>query len=110
MITKDDIATYRATYPREYWEQKAKEQNSYCVAPVGAILAVNALCYAYEEIERQRDELLAALEYVISDLELRASLKEDDERGEVDIGNGCYEQALAAIARNNRLPEGSPVD
>ena len=64
----------------------------------------------YARLEKQRDELLAALEYVISDLELRASLKEDDERGEVDIGNGCYEQALAAIARNNRLPEGSPVD
>lgn len=49
-------------------------------------------------LTRQRDDLLAALEYVISDLELRASLKEDDERGEVDIGDGCYRQALDAIA------------
>ena len=67
MITKDDIATYRATYPREYWEQKSKEQNSYCVAPVGAVLAVNALCDAYEELEKQRDELLAACEKTISE-------------------------------------------
>jgi hypothetical protein len=50
-----------------------------------------------DDAEKQRDELLAALEYVISDLELRASLK-DDEIGEVDIGNGCYEQALAALS------------
>ncbi len=27
MMTKDDIATYRATYPREHLDQKAKEQN-----------------------------------------------------------------------------------
>ena len=106
MITKDDIATYRANYNLDDFGVAG----SLGFPTKGACAAINALCDAYEEIEKQRDELLTALEYVISDLELRASLKEDDERGEVDIGNGCYEQALAAIARNNRLPEGSPVD
>lgn len=67
MMTKDDIATYRVTYPRAYWEKKAKEQNFHCVAPLGAVFAVNALCDAYEEIEKQRDELLAACEKTISE-------------------------------------------
>ena len=62
MITKDDIATYRATYPREHLDQKAKEQNLHCGTPLGSVLALNTLCDAYEEIEKQRDELLAALE------------------------------------------------
>lgn len=52
-----------------------------------------------ELLTKQRDELLAALTYVIEDLELRASLKEDEEeRGVVDIGDGAYTQAKAAIA------------
>ena len=51
------------------------------------------------ELKQQRDELLAALTYVIEDLELRASLKEDeDERDVVDIGNGAYTQAKEALA------------
>lgn len=51
------------------------------------------------ELTRQRDELLNALTYVIEDLELRASLKcDEDERGVVDIGNGAYERAKRAIA------------
>lgn len=62
MITKDDIATYRATYPREHLDQKAKEQNLHCGTPLGSVLALNTLCDAYEEIEKQRDELLAAAE------------------------------------------------
>lgn len=65
MITKDDIATYRATYPREYWERKAKELGFNCSSPLGAVFAVNALCDAYEEIEKQRDDLLVALEALI---------------------------------------------
>ena len=67
MITKDDIATYRATYPREHLDQKAKEQNLHCGTPLGSVLAINALCDAYEEIEKQRDELLAACEKTISE-------------------------------------------
>ena len=66
MITKDDIATYRATYPREHLDQKAKEQNLHCGTPLGSVLAVNALCDAYEEIEKQRDALLTASEIFMS--------------------------------------------
>lgn len=53
MITKDDIATYRATYPPKYWEQKAKELGFHCSSPLGAVFAVNALCDAYEALERE---------------------------------------------------------
>lgn len=65
MITKDDIATYRATYPLEFWARESQKHKSYCVAPIGSVFAVNALCDAYEEIEKQRDELMAALESLI---------------------------------------------
>ena len=58
MITKDDIATYRATYPREHLDQKAKEQNLHCGTPLGSVLALNTLCDAYEEVKKQRDELV----------------------------------------------------
>ena len=58
-----------------------------------------ALMEYITHVEKQRDELLAALTYVIEDLELRASLKEDeDERDVVDIGNGAYTQAKEALA------------
>ena len=67
MITKDDIATYRATYPLEFWARESQKHKSYCVAPIGAVFAINALCDAYEEIEKQRDELLAACEKTISE-------------------------------------------
>ncbi len=69
MITKDDIATYRATYPREFWELVARKRGYSCVAPLGAVLAVNALCDAYEEIEKQRDELMAALKEIRDDFD-----------------------------------------
>ena len=62
-----------------------------------------------EEVARLREQVSAqaavieslksALTYVIEDLELRASLKEDeDERGVVDIGCGAYDQAKEALA------------
>lgn len=52
-----------------------------------------------QDLTVQRDELLSALVYVISDLELRASMKlDEDERDIVDIGCGAYEQAKRAIA------------
>ena len=92
MMTKDDIATYRATYPREYWEKKAKEHNFHCVAPLGAVFAINALCDAYEEIEKQRDELLAACEKTIS------------ENGHLADGDVCtlidFKRAIARVKAN----------
>ena len=69
MITKDDIATYRATYPREHLDQKAKEQNLHCGTPLGSVLALNALCDAYEEIERHRDELVSVVGYAVDNPE-----------------------------------------
>lgn len=47
------------------------------------------------EIARLRD----ALQYVISDLEMRSSGKRGDEKGIVDIGDGAYMQAKAALTQ-----------
>mgnify|MGYP003543603642 CR=1 FL=1 len=58
MITKDDIATYRANYNLDDFGVAG----SLGFPTKGACAAINALCDAYEEIEKQRDELLEALE------------------------------------------------
>ena len=58
MITKDDIATYRANYNLDDFGVAG----SLGFPTKGACAAINALCDAYEEIEKQRDELLAAAE------------------------------------------------
>lgn len=89
MITKDDIATYRATYPREHLDQKAKEQNLHCGTPLGSVLALNTLCDAYEEIEKQRDELLAVLDKL-------ARLGNGDAYGN-SIGNCIAQDAIARV-------------
>lgn len=44
-------------------------------------------------------EVLLALDAVIKDLELRADMKRGDEKGIVDIGQGIYLQAKAALKR-----------
>ena len=44
-------------------------------------------------------DLLAALEYVVLDLELRAKLGDEDCQGIVAIGNGAYRQAKNAITK-----------
>ena len=46
--------------------------------------------------------LVEALQYVIDDLEYRASMKPGDAKGLVDIGNGAYLQARAALAAAKR--------
>ena len=63
MITKDDIATYRANYNLDDFGVAG----SLGFPTKGACAAINALCDAYEEIEKQRDELLAACEKTISE-------------------------------------------
>ena len=56
-----DIKCYRINYDRKYWANVAAKVGNQCSSPVGAVFAVNALCDAYEDIAKQRDELLAAL-------------------------------------------------
>ena len=63
MITKDDIATYRANYNLDDFGVAG----SLGFQTKGACAAINTLCDAYEEIEKQRDELLAACEKTISE-------------------------------------------
>ena len=57
-----DIKCYRINYDSKYWANVAAKVGNQCSSPVGAVFAVNALCDAYEDIAKQRDELLAALE------------------------------------------------
>ena len=58
MMTKDDIATYRANYNLDDWGVAG----SLGFPTKGACAAINALCDAYEELELQRDKLQFSLE------------------------------------------------
>ena len=57
-----DIKCYRINYNSKYWANVAAKVGNQCSSPVGAVFAVNALCDAYEDIAKQRDELLAELQ------------------------------------------------
>ena len=85
MITKDDIATYRANYNLDDFGVAG----SLGFPTKGACAAINALCDAYEEIEKQRDELLAACEKTIS------------ENGHLADGDVCtlidFKRAIASV-------------
>ena len=59
-----DIKCYRINYDSKYWANVAAKVGNQCSSPVGAVFAVNALCDAYEDIAKQRDELLAAAEAI----------------------------------------------
>ena len=61
-----DIKCYRINYDSKYWANVAAKVGNQCSSPVGAVFAVNALCDAYEDIAKQRDELLAVLEKFIA--------------------------------------------
>ena len=59
-----DIKCYRINYNSEFWANVAAVVGNQCSSPVGAVFAVNALCDAYEDIAKQRDELLAAMIHI----------------------------------------------
>ena len=63
-IDAETISCYRTNYPPEYWQSVANKVGNQCSAPVGAVLAVNALCDEVERLHKQRDELLAAAEAI----------------------------------------------
>ena len=88
MMTKDDIATYRANYNLDDFGVAG----SLGFPTKGACAAINALCDAYEEIEQQRDELLAACEKTIS------------ENGHLADGDVCtlidFKRAIASVKAN----------
>ena len=87
-MTKDDIATYRANYNLDDFGVAG----SLGFPTKGACAAINALCDAYEEIEKQRDELLAACEKTIS------------ENGHLADGDVCtlidFKRAIASVKAN----------
>ena len=60
-IDAETISCYRTNYQPEYWQSVANKVGNQCAAPVGAVLAVNALCDEVERLHKQRDELLAAI-------------------------------------------------
>ena len=59
--------------------------------------ALNSQSMALGPIVKERDELKAALDYVIKDLELRSEIKMGRAKGLVDIGDGAYMQAKRAL-------------
>lgn len=97
-----DIKCYRINYDSKYWANVAAVVGNQCSSPVGAVFAVNALCDAYEDIAKQRDELLAALEKIMEEVG-RKVLVEEDCGGAFDIeiwpdGLAAFVAARAAIA------------
>ena len=69
-IDAETISCYRTNYQPEYWQSVANKVGNQCAAPVGAVLAVNALCDEVERLHKQRDELLAALSDLLRDMKL----------------------------------------
>jgi hypothetical protein len=57
---------------------------------------------AAAELRRQHallEEMAGAMDYVVRDLEVRSQWKEGVDKGVVDIGDGAYQQAKAALAK-----------
>ena len=78
-----DIKCYRINYNSKYWANVAAKVGNQCSSPVGAVFAVNALCDAYEDIAKQRDELLAAVEYlwnIIDDIDTYGDVAKSNDR------------------------------
>ena len=91
-----DIKCYRINYNSKYWANVAAKVGNQCSAPVGAVFAVNALCDAYEDIAKQRDELLAALERFMDSHEECTDF--DGFTAQI-VSMDDYHQAQEAIAR-----------
>ena len=91
-----DIKCYRINYNSEYWANVAAKVGNQCSSPVGAVFAVNALCDAYEDIAKQRDELLAALERFMDSHEECTDF--DGFTAQI-VSMADYHQAQEAIAR-----------
>lgn len=75
----------------------ANMHDAICV--IGASLSTEGKADADARLIAAAPELLAALDYVIRDIELRSNFKRGDQKGLVDIGNGAYMQAKAALAK-----------
>ena len=93
-IDAETISCYRTNYQPEYWQSVANKVGNQCAAPVGAVLAVNALCDEVERLHKQRDELLSICE------ELRESA---EYWSEYDVPLGIVERLTAAIASVKEL-------
>ena len=73
-----DIKCYRINYNSKYWANVAAKVGNQCSSPVGAVFAVNALCDAYEDIAKQRDELLAENKQLRKDAERYRVLRDSE--------------------------------
>ena len=79
-----DIETYRINYERNYWIKHA-ETHGHCSAPLGAVLAVNALC---DEIESLREQLWNCQQQVV---------RVEKERDEARANDRCAMSYLADV-------------
>ena len=93
-----DIKCYRINYNSKYWANVAAKVGNQCSSPVGAVFAVNALCDAYEDIAKQREELLAALERCRFALEPYDDIKPRDWKSDRLNLRDAHQVAVAAIA------------
>ena len=84
-----DIKCYRINYNSKYWANVAAKVGNQCSSPVGAVFAVNALCHVYEDIAKQRDELLAALDVALENLRPHGDNCFVSDHYEGDPGAGC---------------------
>lgn len=91
-----DIKCYRINYNSKYWANVAAKVGNQCSSPVGAVFAVNALCDAYEDIAKHRDELLAALERFVDS---HKECTDFDGFTAQIVSMADYHQAQEAIAR-----------
>ena len=91
-----DIKCYRINYDSKYWANVAAVVGNQCSSPVGAVFAVNALCDAYEDIAKQRDELLAATEAIAINSE---ECLDFDECTAMFVSIDDYHKLMEAVAR-----------
>ena len=92
-----DIKCYRINYNSEYWANVAAKVGNQCSSPVGAVFAVNALCDAYEDIAKQRDELLAAMEGLHKVCEIALSGKDGKQHTYFETRAGHLVEATEAM-------------
>ena len=98
-IDAETISCYRTNYPPEYWQSVANKVGNQCAAPVGAVLAVNALCDEVERLHKQRDELLAAL------IALKTANGAQNFNGWHEAFNPAIQMANAAISNAKGEPQ-----
>lgn len=77
------------------WTIFGADGNSVCIEPFQS----NKCAAANARLIAAAPELLAALEAILTDLELRADFKFGLDKGVLEVSDGIYQQAREAIAK-----------